>query len=241
MADLTVTTEQILQPFGLHVYGDSRKEMMPQIREYSEEVPGRHGEYVFGSEFKARIIELHVATEEGLSALEKEQIKREISNFLNPLNGTKTLVFDDDPGVEYEVKLSGGIDIKNYPTWLEFTIPFKMPDPIMRSTVEHSLMLASIGVIVNNGTFETPLEISIPGPASNPHVSVGVSVIKYNGSVANGKNLVIDTGAMTAQIASINAIASIIGDIGYKLPPSISMTVVASISATVIKWRDKYL
>jgi predicted phage tail component-like protein len=241
MADLTVTTDQILEPLGLIVYGDSRKELMPQLREYSEEIPGRHGEYVFGAELKARILELHVATEAGLSPLQKEQKRREIAAILNPMNGTKTLVFADDPDVEYEVRLSGGIDVKNYPTWIELTIPFKMPDPIMRSVTAHELILVDVGVIVNNGTFETPLEISIPGPAPSAFISSAAFFIQYGASVGEGKTLVIDTDKMTAQIASINALAYASGDIGYKLPPGISTSIETSISATVIRWRDRYL
>jgi predicted phage tail component-like protein len=242
MADLTVTTEQMLEPFGLYVLGDSRKELMPQVRENVEEIPGRHGEIDFGSnEFKPRIVELHVATAEGLTALQKEQAKRTIAAFLNPVNGTKTLVFEDDPDVEYVVKFSGNIDIKNYPTWFEFTIPFKMPDPIMRSVTEHSLILVDAGIIVNNGTFETPLEITFPGPAPSAYISSAAFAIQYSGSVGEGENLVVDTGKMTSQIASINALAYTSGSIDYKLPPGVSTTIETCISATVIKWRDRYL
>ena len=79
-----VDTEGILQPLGVMVLGDSRKDLLPPTRDMTEEIPGRHGEIDFGTEFKARPLELHVATIEGLSPLEKEELRRKCAMYLNP-------------------------------------------------------------------------------------------------------------------------------------------------------------
>ena len=234
-----ITCEGRLNPLGVIVLRDSRHELMPQTRDNTEEIPGRHGEYDFGSELKSRLMELHVATDDGLSQLQKEQLKRTIAKYLNPVAGTKKMVFLDDMDVEYEVKYAGKIDLTKYTDWMEFTIPFKMCNPFIESTTEHSQ--TGEGVIVNAGTFETPILIEIPGPATSPTVSVGASVIAYTSTIAAGQTLIIDTDAQTAKIGSVNAIAQVTGDIDYMLEPEANVSVVPSVSATIIKWRDKYL
>jgi predicted phage tail component-like protein len=234
-----ITTEGRLEPLGVFVLRDSRHELMPQTRDNTEEIPGMHGEHDFGSELRARMLELHVATDDGLSPLQKEQLKRTMAKYLNPAAGTKKMVFLDDINVEYEVKYSGKIDLTKYTDWMEFTIPFKMCNPFIESTAEH--IQTGTGVIVNAGTFETPIFIEIPGPATSPTVSMGTSVIAYTSSIAAGQTLVIDTATQTAKIGSINAIAQVTGDIDYMLEPGVNVSVVPSISSAIIKWRDKYL
>jgi predicted phage tail component-like protein len=234
-----ITCEGRLNPLGVIVLRDSRHELMPQTRDNTEEIPGRHGEYDFGSELKSRLMELHVATDDGLSQLQKEQLKRTMAKYLNPVAGTKKMVFLDDMDVEYEVKYSGKIDLTNYAHWMDFTLPFKMCNPFIQSYEEHSL--TGEGVIVNEGTFETPIFIEIPGPATSPTVSVGTSVISYTSTIAAGQTLIIDTATQTAKIGSVNAIAQVSGDIDIMLEPGANVSVVPSISSTVVRWRDKYL
>jgi phage-related protein len=234
-----ITCEGRLNPLGVIVLRDSRHELMPQTRDNTEEIPGRHGEIDFGSELKARLLELHVAKDEIETAPEKELLRRTFAKYLNPVAGTKKMVFLDNIDVEYEVKYSGKIDLTNYAHWMDFTLPFKMCNPFIQSRDEHTQTGA--GVIVNAGTFETPIFIEIPGPATSPTVSVGTSVISYTSTIAAGQTLIIDTATQTAKIGSVNAIAQVSGDIDILLEPSVNVSVVPSISSTVIKWRDKYL
>jgi phage-related protein len=238
-AYFVITCEGRLNPLGVIVLRDSRHELMPSTRDNTEEVPGRHGEYDFGSEFKSRLLELHIATDDGLSQLQKEQVKRTMAKYLNPVAGTKKMVFLDDIDVEYEVKYSGKIDLTRYTDWMEFTIPFKMCNPFIESVAEHSQI--GTGVISNEGTFETPILIEITGPATNPTVSVGASVIAYTSTIATGQTLIIDTDTQTAKIGSVNAIAQVTGDIDLMLEPGVYVSVIPSVSTTLVKWRDKYL
>jgi predicted phage tail component-like protein len=234
-----VTCEGRLNPLGVIVLRDSRYEGVPQTRDNTEEIPGKHGEIDFGSELKARLMELHVATDDGLSPLQKEQLRRTIAGYLNPVAGTKKLVFLDDIDIEYEVKYAGKIDLTKYADWMEFTIPFRMNDPLIASRDEHTQ--TGVGTIVNDGTFETPILIEIPGPATSPTVSVGAAVIAYTSSIAAGQTLIIDTDTQTAKIGSVNAIAQVSGDIDIMLQPGVDTTIIPSISSTVVKWRNKYL
>lgn len=233
-----VTTEGRMEPLGVIVLRDSRHELMPSTRDISEEIPGRHGEIDFGTEFKKGLLELKIATDEGLSVLEREQLKRKIAKYLNPKSGTKKLIFEDDDEVQYEVKYSGKIDLTKYSSWMEFTIPFKMSQPFMESVEEHSQ--TGEGVIINNGTEEAPVQIEIPGPATNPGISIGATVVSYASSVPAGQTLVIDTGAQTAKIGSIDAVAELSDDFPT-LSPQEYISVVPSVSTITVKWRDRWI
>jgi phage-related protein len=232
-----VTTDRMLQPLGVYVIGSNKNELLPSTRDITEEVPGRHGEIDFGSEFKARLLELHVATPDGLTAEEKKTLARNMAKFLNPVSGTKKLIYLDDENVMYVVKYSGKIDLTKYPSWMEFVIPFKMSDPFILSVLQNSL--TGPGTVTNSGTFETPVLIEIPGPANNPTVSVGGNVLSYGAYVSTGTSLYIDTEAKTVKNGSVNAVADFSGSF-----PQLAVgdtEVDGSISATIFKWYDKYL
>jgi predicted phage tail component-like protein len=233
-----VTVDMILQPLGLLVTKINRS-LMPPTRENTEEIPGRHGEIDFGSEFGSDMIELEVASDDGLTAEEIESTKRTLAQKLNPAVGERDLVLEYEKDKSYKVKYAGRIPLDRYPTWMKFVIPFKILNPFANGVNEKSLI--GSGTIANEGTFETSIYIEIPGPATNPTVSVGGSVISYTSTIAAGQSLIIDTSTQTAKIGSVNAIAQVAGDIDYMLEPGIDVSVVPSVSTTIVKWRDKWL
>jgi predicted phage tail component-like protein len=233
-----VTADMILQPLGLLITKINRS-LMPPTRENTEEIPGRHGEIDFGSEFSSDMIELEVASDDGLTAEEIESAKRTLAAKLNPAVGERDLVLAYEMDKNYKVKYAGKIPLDRYPTWMKFVIPFKILNPFANA-VEEKILTGS-GTITNAGTFETPIYIEIPGHATNPTVSVGGSVIAYTSTIATGQTLIIDTDTQTAKIGSVNAIAHVLGDIDYMLEPGANVSVIPSVSTTVVKWRDKWL
>ena len=231
-----VTTHSILNPLGVIVIGDSRKELLPSTRDNTEEIPGMHGEFDFGSELKARYLDLHVATPDGLSPLEKEEIRRNIAMYLNPVSGTKKLIFQDDENMVYKVKYSGKIDITNHPTWHEFTIPFKMSYPFVEFKTQKTLI--GNGTITNSGTFETGLIIEITGEAVDPSVKIGSETLTYSGTIQTGKKLIVDTYAQTAKIDNTNVLDKWCGIFPLLQPGNTAVTAGGNVT---IKWTEKYL
>lgn len=231
-----ITCEGQLNPLGVMVLRDSRHELMPATRDNTDEIPGRHGEYDFGSEFKSRALELHVATDDGLSLLQREQLKRTMAKYLNPVAGTKKMVFLDDIDVEYEVKYAGKIDLTKYTDWMEFTIPFKMCNPFIEGTNEHSQI--GTGIITNEGTFETGLIIEIAGVVTNPSLVIDGIILAYTGTILAGQKLIIDTESQTAKIGSSNAMAGYNGEFPILQPGSVNVTATNNVT---ILWKDKYL
>jgi len=228
-----------LQPLGVLVIGDSRYELLPATRDNVEEIPGKHGEIDFGSELKPRVLELHVATDEGYSKLEKAHLERLFAKYLNPTKGVKRLIFSDDVEKTYMVKYSGKIDLSKYPTWFKFVIPFKMSEPFIIGSFEK--ILVGSGTITNDGTEEAPLTIEIAGPVTNPSLTIGEDTLAYTGTIEAGEILTIVTGGkggMTAKIGQENAMDNYNG-VFPLLPPG-SLNVVADNNVT-IRWRDMWI
>lgn len=235
-AFFVIDSNKILHPLGVRVTGDSRLELLPATRDNTEEIPGRHGEIDFGTELKARPLELHVVTKEGYSPLAKSRLQRFIAKYLDPTKGAKTLIFSDDIEKTYKVKYSGRIDLSEYATWFKFTIPFKMSDPFITGSFEK--VLTGNGILVNEGTCETGLIVEIYGPTTNPSLTIGGEILSYTGTISTGTKLIIDTGMETAKIGSSNALGDYNGVFPMLQPGE---TNVISSSNITIKWRDKWI
>lgn len=235
-AFFVIDSNNILHPLGVKVTRDSRYELLPATRDNAEEIPGRHGEIDFGTEFKAKMLELDVVTNDGYARLEKAQLQRLFAKYLDPTKGAKTLIFSDDVEKTYMVKYSGKIDLSPYATWFKFTLPLKMSDPFIIGSFEKTLI--GSGKLINNGTFETGLLIEITGPVTNPSLTIGGETVKYTGTIPGGQKLTIDTGLETAKIGPTNAMTGY-NEVFPLLYPG-EVTVTASSNIT-IKWRDKWI
>lgn len=234
---LDVDSDGILQPLGVKVVGDSRYEILPGTRDYTEEVPGRAGEFDFGCDFEPRILELHCAME--VLAQDRPAAIRTIASQLNPLSGAQSLTFADEPGKVYNVRFSGSLEIKNkYPTWFDFIIPLKMFDPYILGTPQKSL--TGSGTAVNDGTVATPFTLTVTGPVTNPSVTVGGYVMTYTGLVDTGKSLVVDTEKMTALYDGVNALPNFNG-VFPKLQAGNNTVTAAAAGTTTLNWYDRWL
>ena len=228
-----VTLDGILLPLGVRVLRDSSVDIVPSVKDYTEEIPGKHGEIIFKTELGSRAIELHVADE--MTPEERENLKRQYAKHIVG-EDTKTLVFESDAEKSYEVKYAGKIDPTQYPLHMDFAIPFKMTKPFIDGSYEKELK--GSGVIANDGTVETPLVIEIKGQISNPTVVIGDDVLSYNGNLSNEQTLIIDTEKQTVKIGSMNVLDKFSGDFKALEPGKVN--VIADENVT-IRWRDRWI
>lgn len=234
-AFFVVDSNNILQPLGVLISRDNRLELLPATRDYTEEIPGRHGEIDFGTELKPRVLELQVNTQEGMP-VDKAKLQRLFAKYLDPTKGAKTLIFANDVEKTYKVKYSGQIDITEYANWFRFVIPFKMSESFIVASFEKSL--TGSGALVNDGTADTGLIIEIAGSATNPSVRIGNETLTYTGTIPSDQKLVIDTEKQTAKIGSNNALANFNGVFPLLSPGETS---VVTSNNVLIKWRDKWI
>lgn len=232
-----IDEDSILSPLGVLITRDNREEILPTIKNFTEKVPGKHGEYKFKSEIKGKVLELTVVTDEGLTPTQKEDLKELFAQYLSPLNGEKSLTFANDIEKQYKVRYSGRINIENYPTWFQFVIPFKMSSPFITGSFEN-IQIGS-GTIENKGNVDTHMVIEIGGLATNPSLIIDGELLNYTGTINAGKSLVIDTKKRTAKIGETN----VLNNWCKKFPvlkPETTVEVTAS-NNIIIKWREAWL
>lgn len=232
----SVDSDNILQPLGVTVISDTRYDLLPPTRDYFEEVPGRDGELDFGCEYAPRILELRCAIE--VNPAERPAKLRELAGLLDPKAGVTTLVFADDPARQWYVRYSGSIPVTQHPTWLDFTIPFRLSKPYAESVSQYTA--TATGTVVNAGTIETPIIVLIDGPATSPSVSVGSQQMAYAGTVGAGESLEIDTEKMTCLLGAINALKDYNG-IFPKLEPGNNNFEASASGSTTLKWRNRWI
>lgn len=232
-----IGSDNILNPLGILITRDTREEILPSIKNYTESVPGKHGEYKFKTELKGKTLELTVVTDEGLTPTQKEDLKELFAQYLSPLNGEKSLTFANDIEKQYKVRYSGRINIENYPTWFKFVIPFKMSSPFITGSFEN-IQIGS-GTIENKGNIDAHMIIEIGGLSTNPSLIIDGELLNYTGTINAGETLVIDTKKRTAKIGNTNVL-----DNWCKKFPVLKPETMVEVTASnniVIKWREAWL
>ena len=231
-----VDADNILQPLGIRVAKVSEG-ILPFTKDYTEEIPGMHGEYYLKSELKGKVIELEVVTSDGLTPEVKSELKEKIAKYLNPTKNTeKPLTFSDDLEKQYLVRYSGKIDIDNYPQWFKFVIPFKMSSPLIRGSFDN--ILIGNGTITNEGNTNANMIININGLADNPTIEIDGQTLTYNGTIEYGQTVVIDTEKKTVMMDGINVLDNWCGIFPTLKPGNTNVIMNGNIS---IRWRDAWV
>lgn len=232
-----VDSDNVLQPLNVKVLRDSLVDLLPEIKVGSDTVPGKHGEIYFDSKLGARVIELKVLSND-FTAEEREALKRTMAAYLNPIGDAQPLVFADELEKQYMVKYAGKIDPTQYPTWMQFTLPFKSASPYILGTFEE--MQVGSGTLVNVGNESTPLTLEIAGPAINPSVVVGTYTLTYTGTINSGSTLIIDVENMTVELDGVNALPNYTGGFPW-LSVGNTTVVAASAGTTTFRWTARWL
>lgn len=229
-----IDSYNVLQPLGVIVLTGKDGDLLPPVKEFREQIPGRHGDIILDHDYKARVIELRVAN--STSPETREQIKRAMAQWLNPTTGPQPLIFTTDQNKTYYVRYAGKIPLDQWPNYMEFVIPLKMTDPIIVGSFEEEK--AGSGILNNEGNVEAPLTIEVAGPITNPSITVGASTLAYTGTINAGSKLVIDTGALTVELDGANAMQNYSG--GFPgLPPG--DTAVTASAQVTFRWRARWV
>jgi phage-related protein len=234
MLEVTIMNDRTLAPLSLKWTGESQYELMPPTRDRTEQVFA-DGEVDFGTELEAGEVRLFCITADGLTVAEKRALQGEVAGQLNALRNCFLLKWECMPDKALFASLVGRAEFIEHADWFEVIILLKY-QPIWVSMIEHTA--AGSGAITNAGTFEAPFVVEITGTAEAPRVTVGGEIMQYNGTLAAGDVLVVDTGTMTAKVNGINAMANYNG-VFPKLQAG--ETAVIAGSNVTIKWRDCWI
>lgn len=182
----------------------SKFRLMPSTRDRFETIPGRHGEFDFGFDFDARLIELECVIQAG-NELELRQRAREVAGWLNPGKGPRQMILDSEPDKYYLVRYAGNVDIEMVARQGRFTLPFRASDPFAYATQDKTVIWQAQNngttMLQNDGSAECPLLITIQAPSeANPmYPAVGIGSTNYG--VAGGTS---QTSGITLTIGGVS-------------------------------------
>ncbi len=212
-------------------------EFIRNFKDYSEQVPGKDGEILFGIDMEAGLITLPCfveTTPETWGA--KEAV---IMGALNPKLGVQTLTFANRQGKVYNVLYVGQLKfVEEGPGYRKFTLPFKMHDPIIKASTQSTL--TGSGTAVNGGNDICPVTVEIVGPVTNPSVTVAGKTMTYTGTVTASDTLIIDTEKLTCTFNGANALANFNG-VFPKLAVGNNAVTAASAGTTTVKWHNRWI
>lgn len=128
----------LTKDLGLKVLADTSDEMLPDVQNYSVNIPGRHGDYSFKSWMQPRKFSIDLLIPPQASRMDVQVIAREFNRLLLDRFGNPkevTLSFDFEPDKHYNVKLTSSIDIERKLRMGFFTAEFTAYDPFAYSNV----------------------------------------------------------------------------------------------------------
>jgi len=146
------------------IVNDVRRSVLPPISARTIDVPDRDGIYFFKTDFNQRIIEVDIT----LVETSKERLRSNIENisiYLDPRNGTQSLVFDDETDRTYFAVLSNDTDFSQLRSWGKTTLVFLVPDgfsysslPIIQNinAAQDAILTRSSGAYTSSGTLVGP-------------------------------------------------------------------------------------
>lgn len=200
---------------GLRVTIDGTEdELLPEVQEYSVNVPGRHGEYSFKSWMQPRNFSVRVLIPPQDTRISAQLVARELSRmFLNEFGNPKEveLIFDHDPDKFYTVKLSSNMAIERIRKagFAEFEL--KAYDPYAYTTFHNDdVVWGSSDIFFSNTTLTYGMEgaggagINIHYPTSF-NVSVGGFAVKpLITIIGSAESLTIDSNGYTIKLPSFS-------------------------------------
>lgn len=117
---------------GLHLLADSEETMIPQVRQDSVEIPGRHGEIVFDSYLESRRLFPTVLIPSQATLTDVQNILRKVSSLLLDRYGRPKdvkVIYDYEPEKYYICRLNGYLSPERVARTGKFLIPLYANDP----------------------------------------------------------------------------------------------------------------
>lgn len=142
---------------------------LPEIREKRQTVPGRAGQYDFGSEYDTRTINLPLVTVGTSSESEVQDVIRNLANVLTDENGDPKevkLTFDKESDKHYKVKFNGDFGVPRINGGIaKFTLTLVATEPFaFGDTNTTTVNVTSSGQtfsVTNSGSAPTPVKVTI--------------------------------------------------------------------------------
>lgn len=218
--------------------------LTPPIENRLQEISGYDGAWDYGISYQPREIEIECT----LLADSLEDLKskvRKLAGLLNPRKGSRPLIFDDDPTVQYFARLSNQIPLEQIGMLGTFTLQFVCPDPFTYAVDLRSGSFASDLRTVHNGTYLAKPKFTIThgggiGILSNTRPDGIVEQIEFTEDSPAG-TYVIDCKEMTITVDGEAGYNFVQGDFISMPEGENYFNNSGGIERTVIEFRDTWL
>jgi len=145
--------------------------LLPTERNYLTQTIGKHGAYDFGLDYDMRMIEFECWVNEKNFTLLQEK-RREIADWLDPLEGCKDLIFDYDNKI-YSARIQDTGNVTELLGSGRFNLTFLCPSPFARNKYAHKVYFVdSVATINRNGSAPTPHIISLTFTDSTSYITL---------------------------------------------------------------------
>lgn len=254
---------------GMVMLRSSKRPGLPQTKDRALTIPGRHGEYDFGSDIAPRVFELDCVFNTRNAYLLQQSIRGLVRHLLDASGRPRTLelVLDITPDMAYSVRLTGDLPVDRSGGLGKFTLRLTAFDPFASFRFDpadfdvDSEMSVDSGVGVDTPTYEFEvsgsttvsvdnfgdLEISptitVAGSFSSLALTVGSRTFTYSAALSGATPLIIDGSAYTAKIGTMNVLGNTSGKF-VVLPVGISTVQIGGSGLdciVVIKFRPKFV
>lgn len=182
-------------------WANSSIQVMPQSESSFIKQPGVDGEIVEDTLYQNRQFNFTCYSELGLTKNEKEELKAKIVELLDSTKTNFKKMTFQQPGIAFDVKYSGAVNIQEGPSFVKATIPF-ISKPYGYSLFEKEVI--GSGLIVNAGIKDTGCIHKISSGAKNPSFQLGSISYSWNGTVPENYTLEIDHNNLTCYLINQN-------------------------------------
>ncbi|MBW7652166.1 distal tail protein Dit [Anoxybacillus sp. ST4] len=247
--------------FSLRISHVSRS-VLPEIRDHYEQIPGRHGSYLFPQPFGDRIVSVSCLLKTHEKSERMQTITR-ISAWLSS-DRKRMLVFSDEPNVFYMGKVKSSPNFEEIFTFGKLTIEF-VCDPFKYAMEAQEILFEmdsnSVQYISNGGTAETYPSVVIQaayGEIQNPKITINDKYLLYNGILTPNSSIEINTESFLAtksmerdivttgayDTAENNILSMIDGEFGALLPGGNTLAYSSANGRKArirLVWQERYL
>lgn len=188
----------------------SSESRIPDIRNLTDTIAGKHGIFDFGETFSEREIDIVCFIPPGKTAEGLLAMKDKINEWLNPDKGLCSLILDTAPDRQYYARLKDGFSyeriVRNTGT---FELTFFCPDPFAYAVNDENFSVTnSTNVTRVKGNYDSAPVYEITGVLADSSEKIRITVneecLEVCGPLVAGEKLLIDADDMTAKIIGID-------------------------------------
>lgn len=227
---------------GFKVLIDTIEPGLPETRDKTIVIPGRHGLYDFGADLGERRFELPCAMITKDATELQKKIRAFAAHLVDAYGRPKTLDFiiDTEPEKVYKVRYAGSLNPKRLAGLGHFTLPLVAYDPFSYAEVTafNEDVFYDVGAeydsgdiypnpdgfewkyerhmsgVYNHSGVHSPFEVEVVGTVTNPTITNDTTgdYITINTTLSAGQTLYIDSANYTVTIDGVNALQYMSGD-----------------------------